>query len=83
MNCLRMVSKVMFFLRGISHSTIEAADTDNIEWNLAEHRKAFERSTASTRNGSMVNGKLRESIHRARTSTFAEFEGAVRNRLNI
>jgi hypothetical protein len=82
MNCRSLLKKALFLLRGISPATIDAADTDNIEWNLAEHRRALERATASTQNGSMANGKLRESIQRARTSSFAEF-AAVRNRLNI
>lgn len=80
MTCIDILKKLMFALRGVSHATIEAADTENIQRNMIEHGKAYERAAATMRNGEMVNGKLRESVRRARSSAFSDLEHSIGRR---
>lgn len=77
MTCIDLLKRLIFSMRGVSHATIEAADAENIQRNVIEHGKALERATATTQHGMMVNGKLRESIKRARSSAFADLEHSI------
>ncbi len=80
MSALTFISNLLFKLRGVSDATIEDAETENVEWSVMKHNEALQRATASTEQGSLVNGKLRESIRRARTSAFADFEHSIGGR---
>jgi hypothetical protein len=80
MTCIDILKKLLFTWRGVSQSTIDAADSENILRSTIEHRKASERAAATMLHGEMVNGKLRESVRRARTSAFADLEHSIGRR---
>jgi len=79
MNCISLLKKLIFLLNGVSRSTIEAADNENIARTVIEHRKAVERASETTLQGMMVNGKLRASIDRAKSSPFADLEKSLQH----
>lgn len=74
MNCIMMLLRKIGLLAHVSHSAIEEAEKDNVEFNMIEHDKAMVRLTESATRGSQSNGKLRESIQRIRASQFADLE---------
>jgi hypothetical protein len=78
MNCISLLKKLLF--PGVSRATIEAADAENLERAVIEHGKALERATVTAQNGMMANGKLRESVRRARSSAFADLEHSIGSR---
>jgi hypothetical protein len=76
MSCISFLRRIGL-LPVVSRAEIEAADTENIERSMMEHEKAVRRMVDANLRSSMINGGLLESIHRARTGTFADMERII------
>jgi hypothetical protein len=76
MSCISFLRRIGL-LPVVSRAVIEAADTENIERSMIEHEKAVRRMVDANLQSSMINGKLLESIHRARASAFTDVERFV------